>query len=544
MNSRTPSLLFSLLPKLYLPLLAALCFIFAWQPLRGIDDFWAHAAIGRWIAQNGRVPDETLFLWGPGTPIPWVYHSWLSQFVFFKLLDWGGLEGGASAALLLTYFVALASLLWLWITWARRSPITALTPFLFAIALWCSSARFHPRPELFSGFFLVVLLTFLLVWTERRTLDTLPNRLPLRLAGLFALFVLWTNLHGGVATGLVFIGLTIVGEAVQDYVDKRSFKPTLILCGVLLLCALAINVNPYGVHYWSALKPVGGVMFSLINEWKPIFKEPVMSPESMVITGLLAYLSLISWLQNPSRRYAHLLWLLFAVFSYVMARRQILQMAEVCLLVMAANAVSLDTKRLWNLLLPRKKPIKDEAGEEAPTAVPHLTSTEPPPVLRLAGRISVIIVLVMMIPSAMNDESWPFRSLSSQLPVRAAEFVKQKCTQARLFSDYSTSSYLDWHLAGQPPLYIDLLNAYPDQLFVDYFAITYKEPRGLKLLYDLNVTHVLIKRLNPNNQKDKIAAFADYMNGNPRWKLIYDGPDARVWVRRDLENRDFSKKNP
>jgi hypothetical protein len=506
MNSRFADFL----PRLYLPLLAVLCFVFTWQPLLGVDDFWAHAAIGRWIGEHSEVPHQTLFVWGPGTPIPWVYHSWLSQFVFFKTLHWGGPHFGPVYALLLTYLVATAVMVWLWLLWAKRSRVTALMPFLFVIALWCSSPRLHPRPELFSGLFLCALMTFLLVWTERRSENKLPSHLMLRVLGLAALFALWANFHGGVVSGLVFIALTIIGEAVQDSLDKRALRPTLLLCGILLVCIAAINFNPYGFAYWSALKPVGGPMFSQINEWKKLWEVPLMAPEAFIVTGLLAILALNAWLQNPQRRVAHLLWLLFATFSFVMARRQIWTFAQICIIVMAANALMLDTQRFWRIWNPK--------GE-----------AEIPMRLRVAARLCAIACLLLFVPGAMPPNFLPLRSTSEQLPVSAAEFVKQNLQTSRLFCDYATSSYLNWHLAGKPPVYIDLINAYPDRLLGDYWDIIYLKPEGLKKLDEAQVTHILIKG---QTSDDKIANFAKYMQSAPQWKVIYRAKDATIWARR------------
>lgn len=530
MISRLPVLL----PKFYLPLLMLLCFAFSWQPLRGIDDFWAHAAIGRWMAQHGRVPDQTLFLWGPGTPISWIYHSWLSQLLFFKCLDGVSLETGAARALVLTVIVALLILVWMWLIWARRARISVLTPFLFAMMLWCFSPRIHPRPELFSSLFLIVLMAFLLVWTERRDLTPdnqqgLPDHLFWRVAGVFLLFVVWANFHGGVATGLVFIGLTIVGEGIQDLREKRSLRPTLILCGVLLLAALAINLNPYGFEYWSSLSEVRSKKFSYINEWQHILKEPAMSPEAIVITGLIGLLSLSAWLNSPRKRYAHLLWLLFAIVSYVLARRQIAQMAQICLLVMAANAAALETSRFWSMLQPSKRKNSEGLNEVSTDQITEPT-TEPPPRIRLLARTAIIAALLCMTISAMPQGFWPLHSVAPELPRPSAQFIKDKLPQARLLADYSTSSYLNWHLDGKPPLYIDLINAYPDQLMTDYFDITYKKPRGIKLLYDLQITHVFI---NETMKDGKIKPFYQYIRQSPRWKPIYKGKDAVIWHRKD-----------
>ncbi len=500
--------------KLYLPVLVLLCSIFAWQPLKGDDDFWAHAAIGRWIAQHGQVPDQTLFLWGPGTPIPWVYHSWLSQLTFYGVM----INGGPVWVEILTCAIAGIILIWMWQVWARRGRITSLMPLLFAIALWCSSPRLHPRPELFSGLFLCPLLTFLLTWTEARRNGDFQPGLKWKIPALLAMFALWANFHGGVATGLVFIALTVLGEAIQDVLERRSFKPTLWLAALVPLCAAAVCINPYGPKYWTALGSVGSVMFSYIDEWKALWKAPFMPPEAILIAGVLAFVALAAWIQGPRHRVAHLLWLLFAIVAFAMARRNLWQMAQVSLFVMAANAAALDTEHFWRVW---RKGAGQKTGSDEHGAIP--------PPMRAIVRYSALFGLVCWLPGAAPRDFLPLRATAQHLPAPSAEFIRQHYPKARLFSDYLTTSYLQWHLSGHPPLYMDLLNAYDVHLMQDYFAIIQLEPRGLKLIDDLKIDLVLLKRHKPG---ERIAKFALWMNNNPQWKTVYRGDDATIWARR------------
>src|SRR5262249_39571733 len=92
------------LPRLYLILLVLLGAAYAWRPLRPGDDFWSHAAVGRWIWQHGQVPHQTLLLWTPAQP--WIAHSWLSELTFFGLLAAGGPRGGPYLALAFTALMA------------------------------------------------------------------------------------------------------------------------------------------------------------------------------------------------------------------------------------------------------------------------------------------------------------------------------------------------------------------------------------------------------------------------------------------------------
>jgi hypothetical protein len=82
-----------------------------------------------------------------------------------------------------------------------------------------------------------------------------------------ALFLVWANLHGGFAIGLMIMGWFVVTEAIENRrIDKKdSF--------VLVISILATLCNPYGYHLWaeiakSALDPN---LRWAIQEWYPAF---------------------------------------------------------------------------------------------------------------------------------------------------------------------------------------------------------------------------------------------------------------------------------
>ena len=272
-----------IVPWLYLPLVLLLATEMAWEPITGGVDFWAHAAIGRWIWQHGAVPRESLFIWGQA-PIPWIYHSWLSQLTFYATMALGGEDGGPYLALGLTTLIVLVTFVFIWRLWRRRAAISFLTPLVFAFALWCSGARFRPRPELFSALFLTVLLIYLVRWRDDAQQNDWRRGWPGMLA-IAAMFTLWANFHGGVALGLLLLGVTAFSDVVQYRADRKSRRLLILLA----LCAVAICLNPYGLEYWQALKPVGGRMFSYIDEWKKPWADPALPLAAIISPLALAF---------------------------------------------------------------------------------------------------------------------------------------------------------------------------------------------------------------------------------------------------------------
>src|SRR5262249_35016382 len=135
----------------------------AWHSLRSAEDFWAHAAAGRWAWQHREVPRQTLFLWSASEP--WVAHSWLSSLVFYGLAALG--DGGAPwAAPAFVSLMAALPFARLGCLWPRRVASPSLLLVAFVLAIQASAVRFRARPELFTSLFFCVLLVFLVHWAE------------------------------------------------------------------------------------------------------------------------------------------------------------------------------------------------------------------------------------------------------------------------------------------------------------------------------------------------------------------------------------------
>lgn len=498
-------------PRLYLPLIVALCCVQTWRALSGGDDFWAHAAIGRWIAAHGEVPQRTLFLWGAQQP--WIAHSWGTQFWFYELMKVGGERGGPYLALVFACLMLSLCFVILWREWARRGQISTITVLFFALATVCAQTRSRPRPELFSSVFFTILLVHLIGMRRR---DTLSWR-----DGLIVLmFVAWTNLHGQVAAGLLLLALTALCDAVQAWFEKSDWRPAM-RCGALFLaCAAAINCNPYGWHYWSALRPVGGPMFAHIDEWKKLWEAPTLDvffPVSAILTAVFA---LIAWLGVAKRRWAYGAWLLVWMALLLTARRYLWMLSLVSLAVLAAHAEAIAPQVFWRAA--RRVLWKEQAVAEIPA------------LWRSGARWTTIAFLVAVI-AQQTPQAWlqhgP-RAVSKHLPASAATKLVQLARRRpglRVFNDYEFSSYLQWRCAGAPPLFIDLLNAYPDQLLFDYFDILKATPKGRKMLAARRVNCVFLRH---HTAKDGMAKLARFLDKSPAWRRVYSGADASIWLKK------------
>lgn len=513
----------------YWSLLAMLCVVYAWRPLEGGYDYWAHAAIGKWIWLNQAIPRETLFIWSePGTS--WVAHSWLSELFFFSLLT----QGGPVAVAVFNAAMVVATFFILWRLWKQEGTYTFWVPMIFALAIWISAPRFQPRQELISALFLALLLTFLIAWEKGRFDELRKPGLVLIAIAVGGFFALWVNLHALVAVGLLVLATAVLGNYAQTrfsgLAQDRVLRQRMFWLAVLGIVGLAATLcNPYGWGYWKAadqLKPNN--MAKFIEEWKPLWVAPVMF-EYLAALFALGLLALLAWLGNPQRRWSGVLWILLSVALTLRSRRMLWMAAILFIAVMAANARSFDTPALWKKW---RKLIGDDPEEAIPNA------------MRLIARVGALICLAAWVLSGASrhtsKDAGNWNAYVRNVPEGAVQFLRPRAKTLRIFNDYEDSSYFQWRLngelsttasmAGNLPLYIDLLNAYPDSLMYEYLDILDAKPEALQKLEQRKVNCIV---LGEHHWKKPLVSLLDRPGSD--WRPMWSDKQSKIWMKKEID---------
>ncbi len=527
----------SLLPRLYLPLLLLLCIAYAWRPIEGGFDVWAHAAVGKWIWANQRVPRTSLFLWSePSTP--WVAHSWLSQIFFYGLLTKFGPLGVVifSTVMVTTVFFLL------WKTIQIDKQISFWVPLIFALAIWTSAPRFQPRQELFSALFLVLTLAFLMAWSNGRFDDWLRNKglldASLVAVPIITLFFLWVNMHALIAVGLLLILMTVMSDIVQsqfgtDRFDAPARSRILVLVAIACFCFAATLLNPYGLHYWEAAKILRpGSQTKYTDEWQPLLKSGDFL-SYFIAEIILLGVSFLAWTANPQRRWSHLLWMIFAIVLVISSRRMLWLSSIMFLATLANNAQYLDTPSVWRKW---RKFSKGDQFEAIPDGLRNLAHI---------GTVLCLLVWVLAAASRHTEkEGGKWSTLVRNVPNGAVKFLSSKPASFRFFNDYEDSSYLQWRLNGATfgtptqlgphPLYIDLLSAYPDSLMLEYFNILDATPKGIRQLNKRRINCIVLGdhylKLDKKTRRWK-TPLVKYLNSHPEWRVVSRDKEGIIWVR-------------
>lgn len=545
------------------PLLLAACFALSWRPLNADDDFWAHAAVGRWMWEHRAWPSESLFLWS-SEPTLWIAHSWGAQSVFYALMQAGGgwnagvnVSGAASSGFGPLVAVAFTcgvitlcyALLWHW--WNRHARAGTVAVLLFSVAFFVGGLRFHPRPELFTALLWTMLLIFLseqrndlshdLRHGERATSSTRSRgKTWWRESGIVVMFVFWTNLHGAVALGIGVLLLTALCDLVQFRADEKSRR----LLALAATCVAATAFNPYGfVAYWKAvLLSSQSATFSRINEWLPALTireigalatdgaMPALLLHAILVL-FLASAALLFWNQNGRRHWVQALWVVVVTALFFEQRRHMWLAALTCLTVLAANADALGKMRAlqrWNTRMRR--------DENMPL----------PPLFRATFVGAAWLIAIVLSTRLAPLGTWHI--VSPQLPDGACSALEKyfagskKAKPIQVFNEYETSSYLQWRLnrpqsqvadrvhadrvldAAPPPrfaLFIDLLNAYPDAVTTEYIALLKSDGATL---YGRGAQAIVF------SAAQRQSALVKKLKADNRWRQIYSGADGDVWV--------------
>lgn len=190
--------------------------------------------------------------------MPWVNHEWLYD-LFLAAAERAGLLPLAAG---LAFFAGVVPTL-VWIARARGVP-----ELLFAALGGVAVAEMtFLRAQIFS-----VALFALLIEVLRRAPERPSGLSPSRWALLAALFLFWSNFHGGFVLGLLFVAGWFVLHALTEFIGKRHIPRgrdiAAFIIGMAGLAAVTL-LNPYGVLLWREIAAIAvSPVNAYISEWR------------------------------------------------------------------------------------------------------------------------------------------------------------------------------------------------------------------------------------------------------------------------------------
>lgn len=195
------------------------------------------------------------------TGLYWPNHEWLTSVIFYAAYRAGGmplLAGLAAAAIIAAWALS----------WRLTRGSFEVRFLLFAACVATSAGSWAVRPQVFT------LLAFALTCTL--LVSARYKWLPL-------LFVLWTNLHGAVALGIVAVGAALAATIVKERKLPRGL--TLAALG----CVAATLVSPLGFKLWPfVLESMERSKINQLVEWLPPDASAAQWPFWLLAAALVA----------------------------------------------------------------------------------------------------------------------------------------------------------------------------------------------------------------------------------------------------------------
>jgi hypothetical protein len=505
----TPSRKKRLVEAGLLGLAGLVAFSFGATPIRSCNDVWWHLKTGQLIVETGGLPEIDPFNHvAEAAGIVWHNHEWLGQIAMWRVFEAGEALGlGGFQALILAKSLLLALTYAALALCAGRFAGATLPGVVAAIiAAEVGRRTFYDRPPVYTYALLVAL--YALLHAAR------VEKIRLRWVALivFPMFVLWANIHGGWAAGLVLLAAFAGGAFLEqagglyrraplaEY-PARVIRGAAPWFGLTALAGLGTLLTPSGLHLYEMFSKVMGDPFLVAN---------------------------IGELQPPAVAWTGPFWLtLLALFVLSAAIPKRFPWAAEYLLVPFFAWQAIHHVRhltLYGLLMaPTLAWLIAEALRGLPKGIAGLAR------LLLLGATLIFVVYGL----AMRSEGGTFLERNAALlggqeyleeayPAREADFLLEARLPGKLFNLDNYAGFLIWRLAPVPyQVYSDpRFDIFGGWIAQEANSIIAAEPGWDDTLKKRGVNVALIPM-------DKMLSLA--MSEHPDWALVYTDP-VRRWI--------------
>lgn len=476
------------------------------------NDFWWHLKAGQLIATSG-IPTTNMFAWTLPADAPFVYQSWLGEYLFYLLYRLGGLP--------LAIF-------------ARNALGTAA----FAMVAWEGQQRTGSWRWGAAAAALAAAMTINNLTTRTQNWSWVPFMLTLFLLSRFAegrlrarwlvvlplIMVFWVNAHGAFVMGLLVAGAFVAGETLRRLLRMPralAWERLRLLYASAAAMFAATVVNPLGVGVFGYVVSLLGDSSSqtFISEWQ--------APDPRTLAGAFFFFGVL---------------VLIGSFAFQRRRPTISDLLIVCGLAwqafigvryvvwfgMAAMPIAMQAlsggRPLFSLNNERPQPSGREHGPGR------------------AANLATALLLVLMVATLQPWTKWrlPFpdyyqsqftdlpgapQLFAAATPVGAVEHLRSTACAGPIFNEMGYGSYMAWALYPQAQSFIDpRVELFPISLWEDYIAIT--NGRDLPAYFErYGVACVLLDK----EEQPRLAAAMATLAG---WERSFADEQSEVWRRR------------
>ncbi len=477
--------------------------------------FW-HTVVGRQILATHQLGDTDVFSFTFAGQ-PWSPHQWLGECVLAVLHD--RLDG------LDTLLLATVTLLaWLY-TWAAQRLIRAglhwsLAAVVLVLAIAASTSHFHIRPHIGTILFLGCTCAFLCDFEAGRI------ELP-RLLWLVPMYLVWTNVHGGMLGGLATLVLALAGWTAYRLLGLESpltgYRQAFAVAVVILACGLTALV-PFGLllpRIWLGIMD-SPILPQIIMEHAPL--EPTRIDGILVLLfGAVYLLALLGTLPGWPR----VTWLLPLVWFYLACTR--IRHAPLFAITALMALADILPRTRWAVRLaqsgsdlfqfPPEKPAPSRRGLDWRPALLPVGAVVAALLLQVSG---VRVPLIGHGWATLDPSYWPVALLPR---LRAIQHSRPEGTP--IFNEYLDGGFLIYHTPGLRVFVDDRCELYGDQWLLQYV----QAERGQDTARQIAEWERTYPRFDYALTRSG-SAFEAYFHRSDQWQLLEQTPTAALYRRK------------
>jgi hypothetical protein len=497
---------------IFLALLVALTYGPLQSRMLGDAGLGWHIRAGEQILATRSIPRVDPFSSGHGGE-SWYAWEWLYDVLVGALASWCGLNGVVFLhALVIGLTFAMLFRLVL-----KRSANLPGSLLLVLLSVCAAALHLFARPHVVSWLFTLLWWNVLDRCTEgdigRRWLWSLPG-----------LMLVWVNLHGGFLVGFVLLGLYMAGALARRFCRPGEEQPVASggrlreLAAVTTVSALASLVNPYGYRLYFHI--YGYLTDRFLMNHIEEFRSPDFHFAAQKCFAILLLITLAAvGMSSRKLKAAHLLVVLFAVFSGLYAARSIPVSSMLLALIVAP---------LLSCGAPGPAEVKSwvsRLGSNLRDRSRRLGAME----LRLRGHIwpaaAVVLTLWICAHQGRLGSATVLRAHfdARKFPVEAAEVLARQDAHEAVLSLDSWGGYLIYRLyPGVKVMVDDRHDFYGSEFLRDYLKMVNAEPGWDGVLDATQARWVLLPPRTP---------LASVLKQSSQWRIVQDDGVAILFER-------------
>jgi hypothetical protein len=476
------------------------------------NDFWWHLKAGELIATQG-LPTTNLFAWSLPADAPFVYQSWLGEWLFYQLYRLGGLQ----LVIFARNMLGAAAYGLVAVEAQRRSGSWRLAALAALFAAAMTINNFNARTQNWSWLPFMATLILLGRYSEGRLAARWLITLPL-------IMLFWVNAHGAFTLGLLLAGAFVAGETLRRLLRQPralSWPGLRALYLAAAAMAAATMLNPLGPGVFAYVLDLlrDAPSQSLINEWQ--------SPTPRGFAGAAFYLGVLA---------------VIGAFAFARRRPTVTDVLLVCGLAWQAFVGVRYVVWFGMAALPIvAQSLAAPRPVLGPAPRPRGSQDEAKP-LRGAGSAANLALAAALLLGVVALQPWtkpllglpaPYQALfapvpgapqlfSADTPVAAVEHLRAESCAGRIFNEMGQGSYMSWALYPAAQHYIDpRVELFPLAQWETYAAVS----KGQGVAEFLEREQIACVSLDTAHQPGLAAAMA----GLPSWERSLSAGTSEVW---------------